>query len=533
MKYDAVIIGAGHNGLVTGVQLANQGKRVLVIEKEQKPGGAAKSGEVAAPGFVHDLFSMNISLFLKSRFYQENEKELSENGFIPVKSDRPFSSVYPDGTGITVYTDKIKTYKSIARHSKHDAYAWKDFDALYDQVAPYLFKLMNREIPSLSAGFIMMQAFIKLKLKGALEVGSQVSKSPRQFVDSWFENDKVKSLIIPWGYQMDFAPDITGGAVFPLIEAIGNYRNGVPFARGGVQSMIRAMVIMLEKRGGEIKTGTYVKEIAVENKKATGVIIDDGTFIEADTVIGTLTPTQILRHVDTSQLPDSFIKKAEKYQYGPKTMVIHLAMDKPLAWTAGEEVSKSAYVHIGPYVQDIARTHTQALNQVLPDSPLLIVGQPSVIDETRAPKGKSAVWVMVRSLPTFPQSDARNEIEAGPWDSIKEQYAERVLDKLEEYAPNVRKDLAGINIFSPADLERHNPNLNGGDHMAGSHQMFQHFVFRPVPGFSRYQTPIMDLYMIGASTWPGGGLNAGSGYILGEKLNTKKKAQKMRYLEKD
>lgn len=522
MKYDIVVIGAGHNGLTAAIQLAKQGKKVLVLEKETRPGGAAKSGEVAAPGFIHDLFSMNISLFLKSRFYSENQRELEANGFSPVYGPHPYASVFPDGHGLAINKDPAKTHRNIASYSAADAETWKDFDALYDRVSPYLYKLMHRELPSLRAGLIVFRALLDLKIKSALEVSSQLAKSPRQFVDSWFENDKVKSLVVPWGYQLDYAPDVSGGAAFPLMEAIGHYREGVPFARGGIQTMIQAMVTMLEARGGELQTGTWVKEVYVKDGEAKGVILDDGTYIEAGDVIATATPTQIVDHlVDTAHLPASFVTKANNYQYGPKTMVIHLALDEPLQWTAGEEIGQSAYVHIAPYVKDLARTHTQALNETLPDSPLLIVGQASAVDPSRAPEGKAAVWIMVRSLPAHPKYDALNEIEPGPWSSIKEQYADRIIDKLEEYAPGVKDTIAGRHVFSPEDLPQEDPNLVEGDHMAGSHQLFQHFLFRPFVGHSRYQTPISHFYMIGASTWPGGGLNAGSGYLLAEKLKSK------------
>ncbi|MDZ5782389.1 phytoene desaturase family protein [Marinococcus luteus] len=522
MKYDIVVIGAGHNGLAAAIQLAKQGKQVLVLEKEPRPGGAAKSGEVAAPGFIHDLFSMNISLFLKSRFYKENQHELAANGFKPVYSSHPYASVFPDGKALTIDTDPEMTHQSLSSYSTADADAWKEFDALYDQVAPYLYKLMQRELPSLRAGLIVFRALLDLKIKTALKVSSQLAKSPRQFVDSWFENDKVKSLVVPWGYQMDYAPDISGGAAFPLIEAIGHYREGIPFALGGIQTMIQAMVTMLEARGGELQTNTWVNEVHVEDGEAQGVFLNDGTYIEAGDVIATATPTQIADHlIDAKYLPASFESKAQNYQYGPKTMMIHLALNEPLRWTAGEDIAQSAYVHVAPYVEDVARTHTQALNDVLPDSPLLIVGQPSAVDVSRAPEGKAAVWIMVRSLPAHPKYDALNEIEPGPWSSIKEQYADRVIDKLAEYAPDMKNTIEGRHVFSPEDLPKEDPNLVEGDHMAGSHQLFQHFLFRPIVGYSRYQTPIRHFYMIGASTWPGGGLNAGSGYLLAEKLKSR------------
>ncbi|WP_077624790.1 phytoene desaturase family protein [Sediminibacillus massiliensis] len=520
MDYDAIVIGAGHNGLASAIMLADKGWKVLVLEKGTEPGGAAKTGQVTIPGFQHDLFSMNIKLFLNSRFYKKHQDEMHEYGFEPVISDKPYACVFPDGTGIAAHQNRKKMFKSIARHSANDTYAWNDLDHLYDQVAPHLLSLMQTEIPSIQSGKVLMKAFKELKLKRSLEVGSQLLKSPRQFVDSWFENDKVKALFFPWGYQMDFGPDISAGAAFPLIEAIDSFRHGTPFSKGGVNKIIKAMVKMLEARGGHLQTNQQVDEVIIEGKTAKGVRLANGETIYAKkAVIGNVTPTQLVNQlIDKHKLPDSYFEKANDFHYGPGTMMIHLALDEPLEWKAGEEFSESAYVHIGPYTEDLARTHVQAMNGILPDSPFLMVGQPDTIDQTRSPEGKATIWLMVRVLPAHPKGDALGKINSSSWDEMKEQYADRIIDKLAEYTTGTKEKILARTVFSPEDLQTENPNLVGGDLMAGSMQMFQNFVFRPVAGYSRYHTPVKNLYMIGASTWPGGGLNAASGYLLGEKL---------------
>lgn len=519
-KYDAIVIGAGHNGLISALRLADKGWKVLVAEQANQPGGAAKSGEVTESGFIHDLYAMNIGLFLSSEFFQTYGEEMQQYGFEPVTNDQPYASVFPDGTGVGAFQDKNQMFQSIREHSNTDAQAWNDMVAYFDQTAPYFMPMMQMELPSVKAGRKVFKIFQKLKKENALELGSHILKTPREFVNYWFENDKTKALVVPWGFHLDMAPDVSNGAVFPFLESVQNHRNGMVFSKGGVQVMIDSIVKMIESRGGEVITGKNVEQVQVKKGKARGIVLESGEKIRAKkAVIGNVTPTQFAnRLLDTEHLPESYLKGANHYQYGPGTMMIHLSLDASLDWEAGDEYQQFAYIHIGPYVEDMARSYTQALNGELPDSPLLVVGQPDTIDSTRSPEGKSTLWIQVRALPSVPKSDALNEIKPAGWEIIKEAYADRVMEKLEQYAPNLKDVLRQRTVFSPADLENANPNLAGGDSVSGSHHLFQNYLFRPMPGYSRYNTPIKKLHAVGASTWPGGGLNATSGWLLANKL---------------
>ncbi|MCD5325924.1 MULTISPECIES: phytoene desaturase family protein [Pontibacillus] len=515
---DVVVIGSGHNGLVSAFMLAEKGFRVLVLEKADLPGGASKS--VEANGFVHDLYAMNIGLFLGSQFYEEYKEELLEHGFEPVVSDHPYASVFPDGTGLGIYQDREKTYQTLSAFSQGDADSWVRLNDYFDQTAPYFMPLMQMELPSFEAGKQFWKMYRHFKISGLLQLGSQLLQSPREFVDRWFTEKKMKSLIVPWGFHLDFAPDVSNGAVFPFLESVLNQRNGMAFSRGGIGQLMNSLIKGIEKRGGVVRTGADVDEILVEDGKAVGVKLTSGEIAYAKkAVIGNVTPTQLItRLLDQKKIDSSYVEKAKNYQYGPGTMMVHLELDSPLEWKAGEEYGDFAYIHIGPYVEDLSRTYTQSLNGVLPNSPLLVVGQPTTIDASRAPEGKHTLWIQVRALPASVKEDSLGEIAPGGWEDIKEAYAERVLDKLAHYAPNVREVLSHKIVLSPGDLEADNPNLVGGDSVSGSHHLHQNYAFRPVPGYSRYHTPIKNLYMVGAATWPGGGLNATSGYLLAHKL---------------
>ena len=166
----------------------------------------------------------------------------------------------------------------------------------------------------------------------------------------------------------------------------------------------------------------------------------------------------------------------------------------------------------------MSKVYAEASAGLLPSEPALVVGQPTAIDPSRAPAGQHVLWVQVRVLPAHIVDDSKREIRATTWDDAKEAYAERVLDILESHAPGLRGHILGKSIFSPFDLERENPNLIGGDNLSGSHHLDQNFFLRPVAGYSRYKTPVPGLYLCGASTWPGAGTGAGSGFMLAKML---------------
>jgi phytoene dehydrogenase-like protein len=198
--------------------------------------------------------------------------------------------------------------------------------------------------------------------------------------------------------------------------------------------------------------------------------------------------------------------------------MIHLALDGPAPWAAGDDIAGFAYVHIAPDVETLARTYRQSRDGLLPDSPLLIVGQTTAVDPSRAPAGTHVLWVQVRTLPREIEGDAAGRIEARSWSEAAAPFAERVLDKLERYAPGIRDRIVGQAVLSPADLEASNACLVGGDSLGGSLHLRQNFLFRPFPGWSRYETPVRDLWACGASTWPGPGNNGTSGWLAAGRM---------------
>jgi phytoene dehydrogenase-like protein len=320
-----------------------------------------------------------------------------------------------------------------------------------------------------------------------------------------------------WGMHLDFAPDCAGGALFPYLESMANQSFGMAIGQRGADTMVSALVRAIEAAGGEVRLGTEVKNIAVESSAAKGVVLAGGERIEATrAVIANIHPRVLF--ADLVSRPPPAAQRLAKLRPGPATMMIHLALSDLPAWSAGAALRRFAYVHLAPSFAAMAKTYTEALDGLLPEEPVLVVGQPTAIDPSRAPAGRHVLWVQVRVLPSRIRGDAARSIAGHEWGGVKEAYADRVIGMIERYAPGLSANILGRAVLSPADLERDNPNLVDGDSLAGSHHLDQNFLFRPAFGWSRYRTPIERLFMVGASTWPGAGTGAGSGFMLAKML---------------
>ena len=516
---DVIIIGAGHNSLTAALYLQRAGLKTLTVELADSPGGAAKTGEVTEPGYKHDLFATNIGLFMGSRVYSDFKDDLHKQGFGVVASERPFASVFPGEKCLRVYQDAEKTSREISRFSTTDARAWADMINYFNQVAPYLFPLLQMQMPSVKLIGQLWKMYRKLGQSETHELFRLLIKSPKGFLNERYESDEIKALLAPWAFHLDFGPDVAGGATFSFLESSADHCNGMAFSRGGVGNLINAMVATIEAKGGKLIYGQKVTRIIVKNGTVVGVKMGDGRNLSAKKgVIANVTPNQLVNLIEPKELPDSYAQKARRYRFGPGTMMIHIALDKPLVWNADRELTNFAYIHAGPYIEDISMAYNQASSGYLPASPMLVVAQQSVIDPTRAPQGKHVLWVQVRALPAKPKGDTMGAITSNRWEEIKEKYCERVIDKIALYASNIKDIIRQIYIYSPQDLENENPNLVGGDNVGGSHHLDQNFLFRPFSGWSNYKTPIKRLFMTGAATWPGGGLNATSGYLAASQL---------------
>lgn len=517
---DAIVIGAGINGLAAAATLALKGWKVAVFERSGRPGGAAKTLELTLPGFRHDWGALNLSLFAGSAFHQQNAGLLAEHGLEFVLAKDCFSSAFPDGRWLGVSTDPAITTARIAGFSRADAAAWQAMLGAFGADAPHIFSVLGSPMTPRSALHTAWKIWRARDAAFLARLVRLLIQTPRAFLDEHFESDHVKATLAAWGMHLDFPPDQAGGALFPYLEAMANQSFGMVIGKGGADSMIGALVRLIEAHGGTVECGVAVTGVTTAAGAATGVTLADGRTVKARrAVIANTTPKALVDGLlGGTSGRSGYDAGARAFRHGPGTMMLHLAMDGLPDWAAGAELKRFAYVHLAPSLRQMANAYTDAMAGLLPAEPVLVVGQPTAIDPSRAPAGKHTLWVQVRVVPGTIKGDAAGVIAATDWAGAKEAMAERVLDIIERYAPGTRGKILGRAAVSPAELEADNPNLVGGDQISGSHHPSQNFLFRPVTGWSDWTTPVSRLYHVGASTWPGAGVGAGSGSMLAERI---------------
>lgn len=518
--YDAIIIGAGHNALVTAAELGRAGWKVAVFEKAEATGGAVKTRELTKPGFRHDIAAMNLSLFAGSAFHQRHAARLAGHGLGFVPAQHCFATAFPDGRWFGVSTDVNLTAARIAGFSRKDADTWRAMLGDFGKDAPHIFSVLGTPMRPTALGRTLWKIW---RARGTAFVWQMVRlllASPRAFLDENFESPEIRTALAAWGMHLDFPPDQSGGALFPYLESMANQAFGMVIGKGGAQCMTDALVAMVKETGGEVHCCQEVQEIFVQGGEAKGIRVANGNaYFARKAVIAGVTPGALVNRL----LPDGthnarFDAGARTFRHAPGTMMIHLAMDDLPDWAAGRELRRFAYVHLAPSMAAMNAAYAEAADGLLPRVPVLVVGQPTALDPSRAPAGKHVLWVQVRMVPGTIRGDAAGEIAGTDWAEVKEVYAERVLDMIEGYAPGLRDRIIGRAVVSPHDLEAENPNLVGGDQISGSHHLAQNFLFRPTPGWSDGSTPIKRLYMVGASTWPGAGTGGGSGWMMARRL---------------
>lgn len=520
--YDAVLIGAGHNALTAGILLTKAGWRVGIFERGQDVGGAIRTAEWTLPGYRHDALANTHVFILISPFYRQMRAELEKYGLKYLRFPVPLASVFPDGDAVCMHRDLEQTLGSLGKQSAADADGWRFLYDLYKRYQETFVALFSSPLPSVRALAGLIRPRLGLGPRGTVEFAQMLIMSAGDFAGRHFSTAKARAWFVPWALHPDHSPETAGGGALSWI-VLGTSQDpgaGLAIPEGGSGALTAALASLLRSLGGEIHLGQEVVRILLRGRTAQGVELAGGTRVKANrAVVAGLAPTKLfLDLVGEGHLPGAFLELVRRYRYGLSVVKIDYALDRAPAWIAGDEVGRAGNLHLASGVDSMSHAHNQALRGYLPDEPLLIVSQPTVLDPTRAPPGKHTLWVVVRSVPHLVKGDSRGEIQPGPWDRIKDRFADRVTGLLEGYAPGFRASVLGRCVLSPDDLERLNPNLVRGDVAAGSMLLDQSYLFRPFPGWSRGQTPIRRLYLTGAATHPGLGISTNPGYITARLL---------------
>jgi phytoene dehydrogenase-like protein len=388
------------------------------------------------------------------------------------------------------------------------------------------FGVLGTELWSTSGLGLGQRMFRTLGRRGLLEFAGHALGTCRDWTTATFRSEQAHGLLAPWVLHTGLGPDNAVSGFMTQVIACAVQLGGMPVPVGGGVKLVEALGGIVRDAGGELRTDATVERITVAAGRATGVALAGGETVPATrAVIAGVTPTQLygtlLAPHDT---PADVREAAGRYRYGRAGMQIHVAMDEPPRWKGpeAERLARTAIVHVTPGLDGVSRAVNEAERGLLPAEATIVAGQPCAVDPSRAPEGKWIVWIQLQELPAGRvKGDAAGELDVGDgtWtEELREAYADRIVARLGASVENLATATLRRIVLSPADLEALNPNLVAGDIYAGSCALDQNLLWRPFAAAPGHRTPVEGLWHVGASTHPGPGLGAGSGYLVAKEL---------------
>jgi phytoene dehydrogenase-like protein len=530
--YDAVLVGSGINSLACAAFLARAGWRVAVFEREAELGGAVQTAELTEPGFHHDVFSAWHPLWVGGPAHAELGTALAERGLEYLNTEHPTGTLFPDGTSAFLTTNTDANAAELERHAEGDGEPWRETIAAIGAQAELVFGVLGTELWSPAGLSLGAKAYRRLGRRRLAEFGAEVVLSSRDWLTTTFRSEGAHGLLAPWVLHTGLGPDAAASGFMTRVIAFAIEAGGMPVPRGGGARLVDALVRLIRDHGGVCETGQDVERVLVKGGRATGVRLVGGDSAGAErAVICNVTPTQLYgRLLEPVDVPAEVAEAAKRFRFGRCDMQIHFALSERPRWEGDERLGKTAIVHLTPGLDGVSRAVNEADRGLLPAEATVVVGQPLAIDDSRAPAGKGILWIQLQELPWQVRGDAAGELDVGngTWDeSLRERYADRIQTRIARHVPNLESSIVRRVVLSPADLQKANINLERGDPYSGSLALDQNFLWRPFARQPGHRTPVDGLFHIGASTWPGPGLGAGSGTLVAKALLQPPAAQRL------
>ncbi len=511
-NYDAIIIGAGHNGLVAAASLAKAGKKVLVLEQRDNLGGAAATEELF-PGFKVNSGSNDAGLF-----QNEITKALSLSSHGLEFSDSPVLLFAPqlDGSSLTLYQDVEKSVKEIAKFSQKDAQQYPEFVAKVGRMAKVLQQMMLVRSPDLlNRPLSDMAAWgkIALKVKGLgkrdmMEFVRVLPMPASEFLDEYFESDVLKGALGASSVTGTMQGPRSGGTALIMLyqAADGSGRvRASRFVRGGIGQLSSSLATAAKAKGAEIRTGAAVERILLDDGKATGVALANGEQIAAKIVLSNADPRRtLLGMVGPTNLDPYFMRDVRNIIYRGTTAQMHLALSGlPKFNGQSDDTQLGGHILVNPSLTYTERAYDDAKYGRISANPFLDIVIPTVLDNSLAPKGQHVMSITMRYAPY--------KLRGTNWKAERAGLAEKILDLVAQYAPGIKELILHQQLLTPLDWEQ-SYGLTEGSIFHGQMGLDQLLVGRPVSKWNQYRTPIEGLYLCGAGTHPGGGVTGAPGY---------------------
>jgi phytoene dehydrogenase-like protein len=519
--HDALVVGAGHNGLTTAAYLARAGLRVCVLERRDIVGGACVTEEVW-PGHRVSRASYVVSM-LQPKVVRD--LRLHDFGYEAIPLDPAFATVSPDGRPIFFWTDSARTRASIEPHSRADAAAYPGFQALLERLSEFLRPLMLRPPPALGSKrpgdllSLLREAgrAAGLSRRDAQELFRVMTMSVGDLLDEWFESDAIKGSFASTGVVGVWAGPRTPGTAYNLLHHALGELNGVSglwgHVRGGMGGISQALARSAAAAGATIRTGAAVRSIDVHAGRVTGVTLESGEELRAPIVASGAHPrTTVLEMVGAEHFPEDVIRDMRRYRSRGGSVKVNWVLSEPPRYERvsaedGERLLHTSFA-LCPSVDYLERAWQDAVRGAPAANPYVEVEVPSAVDPTLTDDG-SCVMTMFTQYGPY-----RDE----HWpEGAREAYADRCLDIVAEHAPNVRDAVIHHEVLAPPDIERIF-GLADGSIFQGEQGLDQMAFMRPSPLMAQYATPVDGLYLCGAGTHPGGGVMAASGHNAAQRI---------------
>jgi phytoene dehydrogenase-like protein len=515
MAYDAIIVGGGHNGLVTAFYLARAGRKVLVLERRDIVGGCAVT-EALWPGYKVSTASYLVSL-LQQKIV--DDMQLSKHGYQVDPKDPAFFSPFPDGRYFFTWQDGAKTLAEVAKFSKRDAARMPAFDEQLERLAKLVESLLlvcPPPFPPQGIGEIIEYLKLVGKLRGlpAKDMVALVkifTMSAADYLDEWFESPEVKVTLATDGVIGANGGPRSPGTAYILLHhcmgGVGGKRGLWGFVRGGMGAVSEAMASAARAAGAEIRCGAQVTRLSVKENRAVGVILKNGDELEAKQIASNLDPKRtFLKLVDPALLPTEFTETIRNFRCEGISAKINLGVKALPNFKALPGVSAphhKATMHICPSMDYVEKAWDDAKYGRPSERPMLEMTCPTLYDPKLAPEGRHIIGIFLQYAPYT----LRN----GTWDDLRDPFYKRVLKIIDEYAPGFSSTIEHAEMLTPLDLERRY-SITGGNIFHGEMAIDQMFSLRPATRYANYKTPIENLFLCGSGTHPGGGVMGAPGH---------------------
>src|SRR6266849_1458540 len=511
---DVVIVGGGHNGLVTAFYLAKAGFKPLVLERRSQTGGAAITEEFY-PGFRCSTLAHTAGPIRPAII---RDMQLQRHGLKLITPDIGVVALSPDGRALILHNDPRKSAEEISKFSQRDATRYPEFQQSLEKMGKVIGEVLalappNIDDPSKADLWGMLQTGRAVRKLGKKDMYRLLRWGPMAVADlvaEYFETELLRATIAARGiFGTFFGPWSAGTSLVLLIRAAGDTHpaGSSYFAAGGMGSITQAMVSASKAAGAEIRTGAEVIEVRVKDGVATGVVLSTGEEINAKAVISNADPKRtLLKLVDPTHLSPNFVMKLQHYRMPGTVAKVNLALSGLPRFTAlegeGHDRALSGRVHIGPEIDYLERAFDESKYGNFSRQPYLEVAIPSLTDPSLAPEGKHVMSIYMQYAPY--------KLKGSDWEKQRVPLGDTVVKTLAQYAPNLPELILTHQIITPQDLEE-TYGLTGGHIFHGELALDQFFTMRPLLDWARYRTPIRNLYLCGSGTHPGAGLTGGSG----------------------